>query len=265
MNLSISEIQQYGTEMLKTVVGILEEHQLPYILFYGSMLGAVRHRGPIPWDYDIDIAIPEASMDAFLRSMKADLPDKYWVDFRAPGMMKLSMPRIGLAGYSSVMLHIDVYRVVGFPKQEWRQRLFNKYSRLQKSIRCAKVYQYTGKKLKKARIIRALTCLHSADHYALKYDKACKHYDYDRAEYIGFNAGYHFETLVYTKELFDTKLVPYADFQVRIPKNSDQVLKRLYGDYMKYPSEESREKALNAVYHVEELQQNDLDWRKNLG
>lgn len=256
MNLNITEMQQYGTDMLRTVVGILEAHKLPYIMIYGSLLGAVRHQGPIPWDCDIDIAIPESSMDVFLSTLKAELPDRYWVDFREPGQPKLSMPRIGLKGYSTVVLHIDVYRIVGFPKQVWRQKLFNKYSRLQKTIRCAKVYTYTGKKLKKARIVRALTCLHSADHYALKYDKACKRYNYDKAEFVGLNAGFRFEKLVFTKELFDTELCPYDDFMVRIPASYDKVLTRFYGDYMKYPSEQVRNKALNAVYRVEALEEN---------
>ena len=55
MKLSIQEVQKYGSEMLKTVAEICEKNNIRWYMAYGSTLGAIRHGGPIPWDYDIDI------------------------------------------------------------------------------------------------------------------------------------------------------------------------------------------------------------------
>ena len=65
MNLTINELQDIATDMLESVVHVCETYHLPYIAMYGSLIGAIRHHGPIPWDYDIDIAIPENSLDKF--------------------------------------------------------------------------------------------------------------------------------------------------------------------------------------------------------
>lgn len=65
--------------MLEVVDKICLKHQLDYWLDAGSLLGAVRHQGFIPWDDDLDIAMPRASYEAFLRVAPSELPSSMWL------------------------------------------------------------------------------------------------------------------------------------------------------------------------------------------
>ena len=64
-------------DMMKDIDKVLKEHNIDYILFSGTLLGAVRHNGFIPWDDDIDIAIKRSEYEKLIKALKESLPDKY--------------------------------------------------------------------------------------------------------------------------------------------------------------------------------------------
>ena len=63
-------------EMLEHFVRICEKEDLRYFVAGGTLLGAVRHKGFIPWDDDIDVLMPRADYELFLKKAQAYLPDK---------------------------------------------------------------------------------------------------------------------------------------------------------------------------------------------
>lgn len=253
MDLTIDQLHEISSKMLKTVTEILREENIPYSAVYGTMLGAVRHKGPIPWDADIDLAIPEPVLPDFLSVMERRLPKEYWVDFCQPGLPKLPFPRIGLAGYETKSLHIDFFRMVGLPDKKWKQKLFADVSYLQIGLRCAKEYTYTGKKKILANLIRALTCFRSSDTYADRFDRLCRLYPYDRAAEIGVNTCTDIGSNSFTKDLFHTVPVLYDGFELQIPADYEALLTKMYGNYMEYPPEAERNAVLNAVFHINPL------------
>ena len=55
--LTLKELQYEEKEMLKEVITFFEKNEFVYYVWAGTLLGAVRHKGFIPWDYDIDLAM----------------------------------------------------------------------------------------------------------------------------------------------------------------------------------------------------------------
>lgn len=70
--MSLKDIQQVSLNILKDVHQFCVDHQISYTLFGGTMIGAIRHQGFIPWDDDVDIAMPRPDYEKFLASYKSN-------------------------------------------------------------------------------------------------------------------------------------------------------------------------------------------------
>ena len=67
-------------DMLHDFIGFCEKHDIVYYFTGGSALGAIRHKGFIPWDDDIDIVVPRSDYNVLLASFEDEFPDKYYVE-----------------------------------------------------------------------------------------------------------------------------------------------------------------------------------------
>ncbi len=75
----LRKIQHCELEILKAVVSLCERHNLRYWLAYGTLLGAVRHHGFIPWDDDIDIYMTVQDLKKFVKYAKEELKDDFFI------------------------------------------------------------------------------------------------------------------------------------------------------------------------------------------
>ena len=137
-----NEIQKILLELLKIFVDICQEYDLQYFLVAGSALGAVKYQGFIPWDDDIDVAMPRADYEKFLQLAPEKLPQwcfmqNYKTDpafphvftklrnsnttFIEKGMAKLPI---------NPGMYIDIFQIDGYPENakeirqfEWKKKL----------------------------------------------------------------------------------------------------------------------------------------------
>jgi len=75
----IEKLHKLQVPMLEAFVEVCKKNNLRYFLLGGSVLGAVRHSGIIPWDDDIDIGMPRKDYEKFLKIANEELPDRYEV------------------------------------------------------------------------------------------------------------------------------------------------------------------------------------------
>lgn len=66
--LTLRQMQEGALNILKKLDGICREQGLRYFLFYGTLIGAIRHKGFIPWDDDLDVAMPRPDFDKLVAS-----------------------------------------------------------------------------------------------------------------------------------------------------------------------------------------------------
>lgn len=77
---TLDKLHKVELEILDEFVRICNKYQLRYFMTGGTMLGAVRHNGFIPWDDDIDIGMPRKDYDSFIKYAKEELNSKYFLD-----------------------------------------------------------------------------------------------------------------------------------------------------------------------------------------
>lgn len=75
----LRKLQLCEYEILKAVTTVFENHHLNYYLVYGTLLGAVRHKGFIPWDDDVDLCMERKDLLRFVKYAKKDLSSEYFV------------------------------------------------------------------------------------------------------------------------------------------------------------------------------------------
>lgn len=68
--IKLKQIWETEQEILDIVHNICKENRIRYSLFYGTLIGAVRHKGFIPWDDDIDLVMPRIEYERFIRVWK---------------------------------------------------------------------------------------------------------------------------------------------------------------------------------------------------
>ncbi len=261
---TLQELQDEVSGILRETIRLCDENGIPYYGQAGTVLGAVRHQGPIPWDYDADLVIPSSEIHRFVQTCEEKLPKKYWVNFHTvypEGF--LQFPRVGLRGYSTDHLHVDIFQLIGLPDDRETQlamiqegvRYRRQKKRYQQGLKgTAAWFKHgeIGEGLASAgRLIRKDTG------FMERMDAFCVRYPYEEARFVMNPFGKYREKNIFRKEVYgEGQEVPYLDFKIRIPSEVDFYLKQYYGDYRKFPPQEKIDASMNHVFTVEEIEQN---------
>ena len=130
---SLREVQLCQLQILKAVAKVCEENNIDYMLACGSLLGAIRHKGYIPWDEDIDIYMTIENYRRFCKIGQKSLGDVFfvqnwrtekeypdlWTQVRMNGTT--SMPVLYKKLNIHFGIHIDIFPIIGIAKDERKQ------------------------------------------------------------------------------------------------------------------------------------------------
>lgn len=261
--IGVRDIQIITTEILSLINKAADNKKVDYYLVGGSALGAMRHGGPIPWDYDVDIAIPLCDLECFCDEIKTVLDGtKYYIakpgDLSDPNNVTL-FPRVGLRGSNIRQLHVDVFPLIDGPQEmdeakKYYDKLVILRDRYGKKVVAnttnggffKRALKKTVIKLAYARIDKEKV-LNEYNSLRLKY-KDCKS-DYYVAPYGGVN-GYKD---ILKKEIFGApRYVKYNDLMLPVPEKVEVYLEQLYGDWRKFPDQKSIDKQLQYKIKIED-------------
>ena len=247
---SLGELKAIELGIMKEIDSFCGRNGLRYYLTFGTLLGCIRHRGFIPWDDDIDIAMPRADYDRFLSTFSSgfcrvkQLGDPHY----SYPFAKIYDARTRLVENTltqdDIGVYIDLFPLDGLPEDKatqlrlckkvrfWKQMLRHKFSPWKRRRGWAKQLL-----LSLAKLLLAPFSYHSI---CRRIDRMCRQYDYDSSPCFSCLAwGYDFR--FGEKAWMDP--AGTGDFEgvrFRIPRDSDSVLRLFYGDYMQLPPEESR-------------------------
>ncbi len=260
MDFNLNELKKIELEMLKEFILICKRHSLKYYLLGGSCLGAVRHKGFIPWDDDIDVGMPRDDYDNFMEIAQLELPEhlflqNYITDPQCPFVFaKLRNSSTTYIEKSVENLdinhgiYIDIFPLDGFTENKWKSKKFFFKNRIYK-YRIAKIFNI--EKSPKENILKKL--LNDIYEFAIniyckdlsktikKQDKLHRLFCFEKSNLVANHSGAWGKKEIVLKEYFGegTKGI-FEETEVCLPKNYDKYLTSLYGDYMTPPPPEKR-------------------------
>jgi len=124
-NMDNKKMQQEQKNMLLEIDRICSKYDINYSLAYGTLLGAVRHNGYIPWDTDTDIIISADDYKILCNKLVKHMDKKYVVhSIDYDDSYEFLMPRIGLSNVPHKWMHLDIFPMVGVPDNKVMQKLF---------------------------------------------------------------------------------------------------------------------------------------------
>jgi len=246
---SLRVLQMQDLEILREFQRICEAHSLRYYLGSGTLLGAVRDKGFIPWDDDVDVEMPRPDYDRFSRLCATDLAPgfswhTYLTDRKYPFMWGKLMRddtelRQGPTAHLDIQqsIYIDVWPLDGISNgrlSEQIQRGFHKWSQIRLSADLIRPglrgLVARSWKLVPRRLVVTL-CEWSARHFSYE---SCRIVAHPRALY-----GYRKECM--PREWFgDAVPQQFEDMTLPGPARWHEYLTHVYGDYMTPPPEAQR-------------------------
>lgn len=256
--LTLKEIQELELELLLAFVKVCERYKLRYYLCGGTLLGAVRHQGFIPWDDDIDVLMPRPDYMKFLKVVRKKQVFPDYMQVRSNLLGNLHDPFCKLVNLNIQMekvlsedeydshLWIDIFPMDGLPESDRKTRwIYKKALAARTMIRIIKVRPELAAQVSKTRLkamvkpaMKTVLRLIGKERLVRYIEKLCRKYDFDTSKYVGGIAfGYGPQEKVPREEYVQAVKLQFEGHEVNAPGCWDLYLTNLYGDYMKLPPE----------------------------
>lgn len=277
MDSSLRNVQLAEVKIIDEIVRICNENNITYYISGGTYLGAVRHKGFIPWDDDADIAMPRNEFEKFMKIAANELEDNfelksYQIDsaypYYVPKVVDNSIKLIDRSGmYDKIVpAWVDIFPLDGMPKNSLIAALhkfkllslralynlsnFDTLVKVNKKNRpvIEKIFIYIGKNTNVFQKLNSKKRMDAITKCLIKYSGNMSDV------YMNFMGSYKFKSIL-NKEYIYGQGSNY-EFEGRVlngPSNYDAYLKQIYGEYMKIPNVEEQNKHETLVIADEEI------------
>lgn len=265
MNYDLKDVHRANLEILKEIDRICRKYKIKYLMDAGTLLGAVRHKGFIPWDDDADVAFTRNQYEAFVKVVRRELPDTMEFlrpeDFRGGRAFYDFTPRIiyknsrtnedtpEMRFYEGKLNHlwVDLFIIDELPSGRLAAQItrlfhmviygmsmghryhldFSKYGKFQRPA--VRIMAAVGRLIPMKLLFRIQRMT------ALKDKKGRSNLRY----YSNYQPDFLYVTLQkeWCEETVDLE---FCDTKLMAPKNWHEVLMWIYGDYEKLPPVEKR-------------------------
>lgn len=256
---ALAHLHRVLVSMMKDIDELCKQHQIEYYLMGGSAIGAVRHKGFIPWDDDLDIIMTADNYEKFIEACKFSLDSrKYYL--QVGGLdWSLEFSKVRLLGTRFVEkegyspnknlegIYVDVFKMDNVSNRNWIgywQYLCAKwYLCYQLSVRTYQSASFSKQvmmacawplrwNLLRRFVVRQVTMYNGTD-----------------TDFLGFFYGRtRWKSAVVERRVFGKPTyVPFEDIMLPIAEHSHEYLTQVFGDYMTLPPVEQR-KGLHVIH-----------------
>ena len=262
----MNEVQQRELSVFNEIAKVCDRHNLTYFAIGGTCIGAIRHKGFIPWDDDIDIALPRKHYELFRTQYYKELPDYLQLlDYDNSKQHAFLFSKVHDSRTTYIERYaegsterytgafVDIMPIDGLPNDaEEQDKVYNAMRRLDianDKSRPVPLAVYHGSITGPIKWLgrKAYSLFHSYNFYSDKVKEIGERYDYFSADACIFTwrAGSPEcgkDRVVFPREYFEKLIdVPFEDSFMRIPKEYDKYLKQDFGDYMQLPPKEQQQ------------------------
>lgn len=250
---SLNEIQNTMLYMLVDIDRVCRKYGIEYWLSDGTLLGAIRHNGFIPWDDDVDISMTYSSFLKFMQVAPNELGKKYFIqNYETDSEYDIVGVYTKIRDKNSIFIEewdkeyqqgafIDIFIMNQFNENDLFYKIKKEYYRiLSLSLQPLSVQDSRFKKIIK-KILRVVffyydnrKMIHKGHKADVKHKQEGTHYSYSFSTPMSVKYRYHKE------DIFPLKDHDFEGHMFLVPKNYEKILTTIYANYMEIPSEDKR-------------------------